>query len=137
MFVGAFIGLGQGSHQQLTNLLHTLLHTLDKVFRALIKPMIVLVANNQLQPRSCSNAMSVLDHTHIKVVLGWIIDDLKMTIKLPQHQQERLTKIVASIPRTQKHVSVKKWRQVLGKLGSMMITIQGSQGIFNLLYMML
>ncbi len=70
-----------------------------------------------------------------KVVLdGWIIDTLKMTAELPPHRVERLTEIVASVPRSQKRVSVKKWQQVLGELRSVPIAIPGSRGLFSLLH---
>ena len=67
-------------------------------------------------------------------VLGWIIDTLKMTIELPPHRVERLNEILASMPRSQKRVSVKKWQQVLGELRSMSIAIPGSRGLFSLLH---
>ena len=52
----------------------------------------------------------------IKVMLRWIIDTVNMVIKLPQHREERLAEILASILCTQKQMSVKKWYKVLGKL---------------------
>jgi hypothetical protein len=69
-----------------------------------------------------------------KVILGWIIDALKMTIELPQHRVERLAKILESMPRTHKRASVQKWQQVLGGLRSMSIALPGSKGLFSLLH---
>ena len=44
----------------------------------------------------------------LKTMLGWILDTVNMTIKLPQHREERLGEILSEIPRTQKQISVRK-----------------------------
>ena len=49
-----------------------------------------------------------------KTVLGWIINTVDMTIKLPEHSVQRLGDILASIPVTQKHIGIKKWHKILG-----------------------
>ena len=54
----------------------------------------------------------------LKVMLGWIIDTVSMTVHLPPHRAERLAEILASIPITQKRTSVRKWHNVLGELNS-------------------
>ena len=36
----------------------------------------------------------------LKVMLGWIIDTVNMTVELPPHRAERLAEILASIPVT-------------------------------------
>jgi hypothetical protein len=68
-----------------------------------------------------------------KLVLGWIIDTLLMTLELPQHRKDRLQEILRGIPSLQKRVSVLKWQQILGKLRSMSIAIPGLRGLFSLL----
>ena len=67
----------------------------------------------------------------IKLVLGWVIDTVAMTIQLPQRRVERLAEILASIPRTQKRTSAKKWHKVLGELRSMALALPGSRNIFS------
>ncbi len=67
----------------------------------------------------------------IKNVLGWVIDTVSMTIHLPQHRAERLAAILASIPITQKRMSVKKWHKVLGKLRLMAIALPGARHLFS------
>jgi hypothetical protein len=130
VFVDDFIGMGQGSKKQLVNLRRILLHTLDEVFR----PLEDDDSDSRKEPASVKKLLQGdACWTTRKVVLGWIIDTLKMTIELPQHRQERLTAILASIPRTQKRISVTKWQQVLGELRSMSIAIPGSRGLFSLL----
>ena len=67
----------------------------------------------------------------VKLVLGWIIDTLNMTIQLPQHRIDRLWEILNSIPQHQKRTSVKKWHQILGELRSMSIALPGSRNMFG------
>ena len=130
VFVDDFIGMGQGTRGQLTNLRRILLHTLDEVFR----PLEPDDSPSRKEPASVKKLLQGdACWATRKVILGWIIDTLKMTIELPQHRVERLTEILDSIPRTQKRVSVKKWQQVLGELRSMSVAIPGSRGLFSLL----
>jgi hypothetical protein len=68
--------------------------------------------------------------TH-KLVLGWIINTIAMTIKLPPHRQAHLGELLQSIPLNQKRLSVRKWQQLLGELRSMAIAIPGSHGLFS------
>jgi hypothetical protein len=131
VFVDDFIGMGQGNRQQLTNLRRILLHTLDEVFR----PLEADDSPSRKEPASVKKLLQGdACWTTRKVVLGWVIDTLKMTIELPQHRAERLAEILASIPRSQKRVTVKKWQQVIGELRSMSIAIPGSRGLFSLLH---
>ena len=48
----------------------------------------------------------------LKNTLGWILDTVNITIKLPQHREKQLGEILAEIPRTQKRSSVQKWHKV-------------------------
>jgi hypothetical protein len=68
-----------------------------------------------------------------KLILGWIVDCILLTLELPEHRKERLKAILDEIPRSQKRISVKKWQQVLGEFRSMAIAIPGSRGLFSLL----
>ena len=67
----------------------------------------------------------------LKLILGWIIDTINMTIQLPPHRVARLAEILASIPPTQRRTSVKKWHSVLGELRSMALALPGSRNIFS------
>ena len=51
-----------------------------------------------------------------KLVLGWIIDTIHMTIQMPPHSIDQQAEILASIPSTQCCTSVKKWHSTLGEL---------------------
>jgi hypothetical protein len=131
VFVDDFIGMGQGARKQLTNLRRILLHTLDEAFR----PLESGDSPSRKEPASVKKLLQG-DACWMtrEVILGWIIDNLKMTIELPQHRVERLAKMLESTPRTQKRVSVQKWQQVLGELRSMSIALPGSKGLFSLLH---
>jgi hypothetical protein len=67
----------------------------------------------------------------IKIVLGWLLNTVSMTIEIPLHRQERLAEILSSIPVTQKRLSVKKWHKLLGELRSMALALPGSRGLFS------
>jgi hypothetical protein len=68
-----------------------------------------------------------------KVLLGWVIDMLQMTLELPAHRKRRLLDILTEIPLTQRRISVKRWQQILGEIRSMAIALPGSNGLFSLL----
>ena len=67
----------------------------------------------------------------LKTMLGWILDTVNMTIKLPRHHEEHLEEILSEIPRTQQQISVQKWHKVLGELWSMSLALPGSQILFS------
>jgi hypothetical protein len=68
-----------------------------------------------------------------KLILGWVIDTVAMTLELPIHRQEPLHTILLEVLTTQKCISVKKWQQILGEFRSMTIAIPGRRGLFSLL----
>ncbi|KAL3811193.1 LOW QUALITY PROTEIN: hypothetical protein ACHAXA_002757, partial [Cyclostephanos tholiformis] len=67
----------------------------------------------------------------IKLVLGWFVDTRTLIIQLPPHQIQHLSKILATIPCTQRQTSLKKWHLILGELRSMAIALPGAQNIFS------
>ena len=68
-----------------------------------------------------------------KVILGWEIDTKAGTIQLPEHRREKLAALLASLPRTKRRISKKKWQQALGELRSISLAIPGLKGLFSLL----
>jgi hypothetical protein len=68
-----------------------------------------------------------------KVLLGWLVDTLKMTIELPPHRVKRLFEILDSVPPHQGRTSVKKWQNLLGELRSMVLAVPGGKGMFSIL----
>ena len=126
IFVDDFVSLGQ--EPNIRRVRKTLLHSIDHVFRPLTvddspfrrEP----VSLKKLRKGDCS-------WDTIKLVLGWIIDTVSMTIHLPPHRVERLWEILDSIPKSQKRTSMKKWHTVLGELRSMAIALPGARNMFG------
>ena len=54
-----------------------------------------------------------------------------MTIELTPHRAERLAEILASIPLTQKRISIRKWHKVLGELRSTSLALPGASNMFS------
>ena len=106
----------------------TLLHAIDDVFRPLDGKDSPLrrepVSLKKLRQGDCT-------WSTVKLVLGWVIDTVSMTIHLPPHRVERLWEILDSIPKSQKRTSIKKWHKVLGELRSMSIALPGSRNLFG------
>jgi hypothetical protein len=130
VFVDDFIGIGQGDPKRLMAIRQVLLHTIDDLFR----PLDAADSVYRNEPSS-TKKLGKGDGAWAtrKIVLGWLIDTIAMTIELPPHRQERLREILADIKPDQKRTSVRKWQQVLGELRSMAIAIPGARGIFSLM----
>jgi hypothetical protein len=126
IFVDDFISLGQAPNTR--RIRKTLLHSIDHVFRPVTdgdspfrrEP----VSLKKLRKGDCS-------WDTIKLVLGWIVDTISMTIHLPPHRIERLWEILDSIPKSQRRTSMKKWHTVLGELRSMAIALPGARNMFG------
>jgi hypothetical protein len=67
-----------------------------------------------------------------KVILGWFIDTVNLTIALPKHRQDRLLTILTEVI-SKSTVSLKQWQKLLGELRSMSLAIPGSRGCFSFL----
>jgi hypothetical protein len=130
VFVDDVVAMGQGNTPTLRHIRRVLLHTLDEVFRPLE------AGDNPFrnEPTSVKKLLKGDGYWETrKLILGWILDTLRMTVELPAHRAERLQEILDSIPHNQKRTSVKKWHKVLGELRSMSLAIPGSRGLFSLL----
>ena len=127
VFVDDFLGLAQ-EHSNSVRVRRILMHAIDDVFRPLDSNDSPFrrqpISLKKLEKGDCS-------WSTIKVILGWIIDTVSMTIQLPPHRVERLADILSSIPVTQKRTSVRKWHKVLGELRSMSLALPGARNIFS------
>lgn len=129
IFVDDFVLLAQGNEATLRKLRSTLFEVIDEVFRA----------NDELDntgSRKEPISLKKLDQgdcswSSLKLVLGWLIDTIQLTLALPEHRVMRLKEILDSIPPTQKRTSVKKWHKVLGELRSMSAALPGARGLFS------
>jgi hypothetical protein len=68
-----------------------------------------------------------------KVILGWTIDTITMTIQLLAHQVLRLFEILDLIAPTKRRTVVNTWQTLLGALHSMVLAITGGKGLFSVL----
>ena len=127
VFVDNFLGLSQG-YSKGWPIQRILLHAMDDVIRSLdvsngphCKKSVSL---KELRQGDCS-------WSTIKTMLRWIVDTVNITIHLPPYWVERLANILASIPITQKRMSVCKWHKMLGKLWSMALALPGARHMFR------
>ena len=127
VFVDDFIGLAQLSSTS-RRVCRILMHAIDGVLCSLDKGdspfRWEVISFKKLLKGDC------LWHTS-KVVLGWLIDTISMTVSLPAHRVERLAEILASIPKDQKCTSGKKWHKVLGELRSIFLALLGACHLFS------
>ena len=129
VFVDDFIALSQGSHnrQRVRNIL---LRAVDQVFR----PNDFHDDEFRREPVSLKKLkQGDVSWSTIKTVLGWVINTSTMTIHLPEHRVERLGEILASIPATQKRLSLKKWHKMIGELRSMSLALPGARNMFSVM----
>ena len=127
VFVDDFIALCQGKYNR-RRVRRILLRAVDQVFRS----------NDYHDSQFRREPVSIkklkqgdVSWNTIKTVLGWVINTTTMTIHLPQHRVDRLAEILASIPATQKRISIKKWHKVLGELRSMSLALPGARNMFS------
>jgi hypothetical protein len=126
IFVDDFLSAAQKPF--LRRVRRTLLRAIDDVFR----PNDHLDNEHRRDPVSMKKLLKGdCSWSTVKLILGWIVDTVNMTIQLPPHRVERLWEILNSIPRRQKRTSVKKWHKVLGELRSMAIALPGSRNMFG------
>jgi hypothetical protein len=130
VYVDDFIQLVQGPPPKRRQVQRQLLHTLDTVLR----PLAASDHPHRQEPASVKKFLKG-DGTFLtrKIVLGWLIDTVAMTIELPPHRVARLNEILASIGPERTRIALKAWQQVLGELRSMALGIPGAKGLFSTL----
>jgi hypothetical protein len=96
VFVDDFIGLCQGTNPTRHSVRRVLMHSLDEIFR----PLHPADNPHRKEPASDKKLRQGDGHWETrKLVLGWIIDTIQMTIELPPHRRERLKTLLASSPK--------------------------------------
>jgi hypothetical protein len=130
LYVDDYLGAAQGSRKRLQRLRRVLLHSLDEVFRPL-DPSDSPYRQEPASVKKLRKGDAYWATRHI--ILGWLIDTVRLTIELPPHRVERLLAILASIAPDQKRIQVEKWHQLLGELRSMLLGIPGAKGLFSVL----
>jgi hypothetical protein len=94
LFVDDFIGMGQGSPKELSKIRQTLLNSLDKVLR----PLDDLDSAYRKEPASTKKLkQGDAAWGTRKMILGWVIDTVLMTLELPHHRKIWLLEILDKI----------------------------------------
>lgn len=132
VYVDDFCTGVQGSLATRQNHQRRLLRAIDSVFRPV----------DTMDPPTRKHAPStkkILEGgaflTTRKTILGWIVDTIWGTLKLPPHRIQRLHAIFEL--RGAKRVGLTKWHHILGELMSVFIGVPGSRGLFSTLQMAL
>jgi hypothetical protein len=95
-----------------------LLHAVEDVFR----PLTATDSPERREPVSLKKLHAGdCSWGTMKLVLGWIIDTINMTISL----------ILDSFPVTQQRTSIKRWHEALGELRSMALALPGARNVFS------
>ena len=130
VYVDDFISLAQGSTKRRRTVRRQLLHTIDQVFR----PLDSTDSPFRQEPISVKKLKKGdAAWTTRKLVLGWIIDTIRMTVELPPHRLDRLHELLADVPATCKRISPRRWQKFLGELRSMLLALPGGRGLFSTL----
>lgn len=128
VFVDDFIGAAQGGRRRLQHVRRILMRAIDDVFRPLEPGDPV----HRTEPISVKKLLKGdASWSTCKTILGWIIDSVAMTVTLPPRRLQRLGELLASIPPTQRRLSLDKWHQLLGELRSMALALPGARGLFS------
>ena len=129
IYVDDFCNLVQGNENRRRVVLRIILHTIDEVLRPL-DPAMAGIHNEPASVKKLKKGDGTW--STLKVILGWLIDSLAQTIRLPQHRCERLLSILESLD-GRKRVTTREWHKVLGELRSMSLAVPGARGLFSAL----
>jgi hypothetical protein len=130
VYVDDFIGVAQGTPEQLNNTRRKLFHCIDQVFR----PVSAEDPDTRQEPISTKKlAKGDARWSHSKNILGWDVDTVQGTLALPPRRLARLHDILSELPRTKRRVALKTWQQVIGELRSMAKAIPGLRGLFSIM----
>ena len=103
-----------------------LLHAIDTLFHPSYFYDDFIVS---LSPGKCN----CLCYT-VKLVLGWVIDTVAMTIRLPEQRQIWLGIILASLPPTRKRIGLTKYHKTLCELRSISLAFSSARNMFSAMY---
>ena len=129
VYVDDFILMAQTYHQR-TQVMRATLTAIDEV----MLPLSDSDSQHRKEPASVKKMLKGDAHwdTH-KRILGWDIDSVASTLRLPPHRLERIRDVLSWLLPPQKRISISKWHQVLGELRSMSPALPGTRGLFSVL----
>lgn len=124
-----FISLVQGNRRRRRMVRRILMNAVDEVFRR-PEPSEGPQHKEPLSVKKMKQGDASWET--LKIVLGWLVDTVRQTIRLPAHREQRLREIFDSL-RHARRVSIHTWHKVLGELRSMLLAIPGGKGLFSIL----
>jgi hypothetical protein len=130
VYVNDFIGMVQVNHKHRRHVKIVLIHALDRVFCKLDKED----GPHHQEPASVKK-MKKGDAAWAtrKIILGWTVDTLAMTVELPPHRVDRIFELLDSVNPLQRRIVTNKWQKIVGELRSMVLAIPGGGGLFSVL----
>ena len=130
VYVDDFLGLAQGTRARLKGVRRIIFEEIDNVFR----PKVPSDPDARSDPISIKKLKKGdASWSTTKELLGWTVDSILGTIRLPERRLQRLQELLAGLPRTKKRIATKLWHKVLGELRSMTLAVPGLRGMFSLL----
>jgi hypothetical protein len=124
---------GRGSATNIPNVQHPATHLLRHI-SSRGAPVVIQTSPwpARKQPQSVKKLLQGnASWSALKKVLGWLIDTVAMTTRLPPRRLQRLAELLASIPVTQSRLSLDRWHKILGELRSMSLAPPGTRGLFS------
>ncbi|KAL7563272.1 hypothetical protein ACA910_016635 [Epithemia clementina (nom. ined.)] len=118
--------LAQGVPARLNRMRRTLMHCNDLVFR----PNNGLDVDRRKPLSIKKNSKGDAAWSTHKTILGWTVDSLWMTIKLPPHRRDRLHTLIAETQQ-KRTLSVTTCQKLLGELRSIALGIPGARRLFS------
>ena len=129
VYVDDFLLMAQ-TRAQRTKVLRSTLHAIDAVFRPLDPHNPPL----RKEPASVKKLLKADAYwSTTKRTLGWDLDTVESTLRLPPHRIDRLREVLSWLKPPRKRIPTRQWQQILGKLRSMSPALPGTRGLFSAL----
>lgn len=129
VYVDDFILAAQTKRHR-TRVLRAALHSIDHVLRP-------LAANDRPCRKEPVSTKKLRQGdacwATTKTILGWDLDTVHETLRLPPHRLARLYELLDAFPPSRKRAPIKTWHQLLGELRSMAAALPGARGLFSVL----
>ena len=134
VYIDDEILVAQGSAPALNKFCHQVLHINDWVFYPNERQDDPLIQREPISTKKLDKGDMCWSTQ--KVILGWLIDTLEGTIKLPPHRQDCLN-VLLQVALTHKQITMKEWWKILGELQSMVLGIPSGWGLLSQLQLVL
>ena len=122
------LGAVQGSPERRKRVQQAFMHAVDEVLR----PLEPGDNPNRKEPTSVKKLKKGDGcWSQRKTILGWLLNTRDRTVHLAPHRREKLESLLAGLPASQRTISLRRWRQVVGELRSLNIGLPGARGLYS------